>query len=225
MALWAAAVADRYPYIATRHTIFLAPFAIAAVSALLASVLGQKLWRGLLMATLLMSLSSVFAYSSHEYINSEDQNQALMKAALDYVHQSIPHNELILLDYQSAVTVAYYLCAPEETRRFYASEGEFIPLNCNGRSFVAMNYRTWVLNDKNFSPKFEKLAHNYDLKPGIRVWVFQTSWTASLDTDLQSHFPEFRALASKRFGKSIVIIPFIVSPELLPLPDATGIQP
>jgi 4-amino-4-deoxy-L-arabinose transferase-like glycosyltransferase len=225
MALWGAAVAGKYPYVPSRHTVFLAPFAIAAVSALLASILGQKLWRGLLIATLLMSVSSAFGYSSDAYITSEDQKRGLMNAALDYVHLSIPRNEVILLDYQSSVTVAYYLCTPEQTRQFYASEGEFIPLNCNGRSFIAMNYRTWVLNDKNFSYKFQKLTHQYELKPGHRVWVFQTSWIASLDTDLQQHLPEFRDLHSQRFGKSIVIIPFIVSPELLPLPDTTALQP
>jgi hypothetical protein len=225
MALWGAVVAGRYPYIPSRHTIFLAPFAVAAVSALLASVLGQKLWRGLLVATLLMSVSSALAYSSDTYTNPEDQKRAFMNAALNYVHQSIPRNELIVLDYQSGVTVGYYLCAPEETRRFYASEREFFSMNCDGRSFIAMNYRTWGLNDKNFSSTFEKFAHNYELKPGTRVWFLQTSWVAGLDTDLRSNVPKFRYLCSKRFGKSIVIIPFIVSPELLPLPETTEIQP
>jgi hypothetical protein len=216
MALWSAVVAGRYPYIADRHTIFLAPFAIAAVSALLASVLGQKLWRGLLVATLLMSVSCVFAYSSDGYMNSEGQSRAFMNAALRYVHQSIPSNDLILLDYQSAVSIAYYLCGPEEARQFFASQTEFIPLNCNGRSFISMNDRTWELNYKNFSYKFDRLVHQYELQSGTRVWVFQTSWAANLDANLQQNFPQFNCLTPKRFGKSIVILPFVVSPDLLP---------
>jgi Dolichyl-phosphate-mannose-protein mannosyltransferase len=216
MALWGAVVAGKYPYIGSRHTIFLAPFAIAAVSALLASVLGQKLWRGLLVATLLVSVSCAFAYSSDGYMNSEGQSRAFMVAGLRYVHQSIPSNDLILLDYQSGVTVAYYLCAPEETRQFYASEREFIPLNCNGRSFIFMNSRTWDLNYKNFSFKFDRLVHQYELQPGTRVWVFQTSWAANLDATLQQHLPQFNCLTPKRFGKSIVIIPFVVSSDLSP---------
>jgi hypothetical protein len=216
MALWGAVVAGRYPYIGSRHTIFLAPFAIAAVSALLASVLGQKLWRGLLVATLLVSVSCAFAYSSDGYMNSEGQSRAFMNDALRYVHQSIPSNDLILLDYQSGVTVAYYLCAPEESRQFYASEREFIPLSCNGRSFIFMNSHTWDLNFKNFSYKFDRLVHQYQLQPGTRVWVFQTSWAANLDTTLQQTSPQFNCLTPKRFGKSIVIIPFVVSPDLSP---------
>jgi hypothetical protein len=214
MAVSGAAVLGKYPYVPTRHTVFLAPFAIAAVSAFLASILGQKLWRGLLAAILLMSVSSAFAYSSDGNINPKDQERALMNAAVSYVKQSVPQNELILLDYQSAVTTAYYLCSPEETQRFAATEAEFIPLNCDGHPLIAMNYRTWALNEKNFPSKFDKLAHQYELKTGARVWVFQTSWAATLDTDMQRYFPEFHCLRSKRFGKSIVIIPFLVGPDL-----------
>jgi hypothetical protein len=161
-----------------------------------------------------MSVSSAFAYSSDGYINPKNQERAFMNAVVSYVKQSVPQNELILLDYQSAVTAAYYLCSPEETRRFYATEAEFIPLNCDGHPLIAMNYRTWALNEKNFPSKFDKLAHQYELKTGARVWVFQTSWAATLDTDMQRYFPEFRCLRSKRFGKSIVIIPFLVGPDL-----------
>jgi Dolichyl-phosphate-mannose-protein mannosyltransferase len=214
MALWGAAVLGKYPYVPARHTIVLSPFAIAAVSAFLASILGQKLWRALLAALLLMSVSSAFAYSSDGYINSKDQERALMNAALNYVNQSVPRNELILLDYQSSVTAAYYLCSPEETRRFYATEEEFIPLSCDGHHLVAMNYRTWAFNEKNFLSKFDKLAHLYPLKSRTRLWVFQTSWTANLDTDLPRYFPQFGCLRSKRFGKSIVIIPFLVGADL-----------
>ena len=216
MILWGAAVAGRYPYIPSRHTIFLAPFAIAAVSALLASVVGQKLWRSLLIAVLLMGVSTVFGDSPEASINTEGQGRAFMSAALNYARESIPPNELILVDYQSSLPIAYYLCASRESRAFYSSQTEFIPLSCSGHSFVSLNYRSWELNDINFPSKFEKLVSQYQLKPGDRVWVFQTTWTANLDTILQQHFPQFRCLAPKRFGKGIVVIPFVVNPERLP---------
>jgi 4-amino-4-deoxy-L-arabinose transferase-like glycosyltransferase len=216
MALWGAVIAGKYPYVPSRHTVFLAPFAIAAVSALLASVSGQKLWRGLLIAALLMGVTSVFGASPEKSINAEDQKRTLMNAALHYVHQSILPNDLILMDYQSSLPIAYYVCAPAETREFYTSEREFTRLNCSGHSFVALNYRSWELNDINFSPEFERLVHQFDLKPGDRVWVFQTTWVANLDSRLQRHFPKFRCLAPKRFGQAILIVPFVVSSELLP---------
>ena len=43
LAVWGASIATIYPYVGTRHTIFLAPFAIAAISFFLAAVSGQKL--------------------------------------------------------------------------------------------------------------------------------------------------------------------------------------
>ena len=44
IAVWGAAIAGIYPYVGSRHTVFLAPFAIAAASFLLAAVCGQRLW-------------------------------------------------------------------------------------------------------------------------------------------------------------------------------------
>jgi uncharacterized membrane protein len=216
MALWGAAIAGRYPYSPSRHAIFLAPFAIAVASALLASLAGQKLWRGLLIATLLMGVTNASGDVSESYLSTEDQSRTLMSAALSYVQKSIPGNDLILMDFKSSLTIAYYLCTPEEGRDTFASEREFIPMRCGGHSIMSLNYRVWELNEKNFLPAFEQMAHDCGLKPGDRVWVFQSGWEADLDADLQQHFPEFRHLAPRRFGGDIVIIPFVVSSELLP---------
>ena len=220
MAIWGAAIAGRYPYTPSRHIIFLAPFAIAASSALLASLVGQKLWRGFLIAALLLGATNASGDAFQSYLSTEDQRRTLMSAALSYVQKSIPGKDLILVDFKSSLAIAYYLCTPEEAHNSFASERQFIPMRCSGHSIVSLNYRVWDLNAKNFLPVFEQMAHEYRLKPGDRVWVFQTDWEADLDTDLQQHFPEFRHLAPKRFGGAIVIIPFVVSPQLLPAEPA-----
>jgi len=107
----------------------------------------------------------------------------------------------------------YYLCAPGEAGAFYESENELNPFRCGGHSFVALNYRSWVLTDKNLPARFRLLVEQRNLRPGSRVWLVQFSWRADLDADLRDNLPSFRCLASARFGKHIVIFPVQVGPE------------
>ncbi len=224
MAVWAAAIAGKYPYFAGRHTVLLAPFAIAVVSALLASVAAQRLWRGLLVGTVLAAVLSAFGYSAGSFPITEDQRRGLMSAAVRYVQETIPRNEPILLDYQSSMMAAYYLCAPEEARGFYASATELTPVSCNGHLFAALNFRSWMLTDKNFPSKFGELVRQFGMKRGNRVWVIQMGWGANLDAELRENVPQLRCLTAKRFGKEIVIIPLAVSRELSaePVADCEG---
>ena len=78
IAVWCAAIAGIYPYVGSRHTAFLAPFAVAAASYLLAAASGQRLWAGLLVATLLMVVSNTSHESAPTEEMSENQSPALM---------------------------------------------------------------------------------------------------------------------------------------------------
>jgi len=71
MILWGAAVAGRISLYPQPPHHLSSPFAVAAVSALLASIVGQKLWRGLLIAALLMGVSTVFGDSPAASINTK----------------------------------------------------------------------------------------------------------------------------------------------------------
>ena len=215
VAIWGAALAGKYPYVGSRHTVFLAPVAVAAVSALLASMATQKLWRGLLIAGLLMGVSNAWGHSPEALSTPANQRRALMSAAVTYMQQSIPRSDLILVDYQSSSAIEYYLCAATDIRTYPDPQGDFVPLSCNGHSIVSLDERSWELRAGNFSSAFERLAHQYGLKPGDRVWVFQTGWGVNLAAELQ-RYPQFRCLAPQRFGDNIAIIPFEVGPTLLP---------
>jgi hypothetical protein len=216
MGLWGAVVAGKYPYSPSRHIIFLAPFIIVAIGALLASILGQKLWRVSLLAILLVSVSVIFGDSSEASQTIDDKGRASMAAALNYVRSSIPANDLILLDTQTSLTLAYYLCAPGEIHEFYASQAQFVPLSCGGRSFITLSNKWWDLNPRNLPRVFQDLVRQYALKPGTQVWVVQTNWAVNLDAELPLQYPQLRCLVSKRSGKGIVIIPFTTTLEALP---------
>jgi len=218
LTLWGAVATGKYPYYPGRHTIILAPFAIAAVSALLAAVVRQKLWAGLALAAAVAVISSSAGYTAEAFPITRDQRRELMTEAVRYVQQSVPANEPILLDNQSSMMAAYYLCAPGEAGAFFESASEFTPFHCGGHFFAALNYRSWMLTEKNLPAKFHDFAKQWNLKPGNRIWMVQLSWRADLDEDLRNHVPAFRCLASTRFGKDIVVFPLQVSPELSAAP-------
>ena len=225
VAVWGAAIAGIYPYSGSRHTVFLAPFAIAAAGFLLAAVYGQKLWASLLIAALLMGASNASGRTFEPYIKKEDQRRTLMVAAMNEIRQSVPRSDLVLADFQSSFAIAYYLCGPRDIVEFVRFRGEFNEFNCGGHSIIFPSYHVWKLTSGNFLSEFEKMSHTFGLKPGDRVWVFQYGWGANLDKGLPAYLPKFRCLAPKRFGDNLTVIPFVVDPVLSPATPATNCAP
>jgi len=212
--VWCAAIAGIYPFVGSRHTAFLAPFAIAAASYLVAAASGQRLWAGILVATLLMVVSN----TSHGSVPTEEmvpnQSPALMASALGYMEQSIPRSDYILVDYQSSLPLAYYLCGPKTIFPIETFSGAFFEYSCNGYAVVPLNL--WKVIPGSFRLQFEKIARSHSLKPGDRVWVYQTGWGVDVGTDLAAHDTAFRCLAPKNFGGGITVTPFLVSPDFSP---------
>jgi 4-amino-4-deoxy-L-arabinose transferase-like glycosyltransferase len=223
--VWGAAIAGIYPYVGTRHTVFLAPFAIAAASFLLAVVCRQKLWAALLIAALFMGASNAYGKALEPYIGKENQSRTLIIAAMNEIRQSVPRGDLVLVDFQSSFAIAYYLCGPGEIVEITRLRGEFSEFSCGGHSIVFPSYHVWKLTAGNFPSQFEKMAHTYGLKPGDRVWVFQYGWGANLDTELPLHLPRFRCIAPKTFGDDLTVIPFVVAPDFAPATPAANCAP
>lgn len=220
LAVWCAAIAGIYPYVGSRHTAFLAPFAVAAASYLLAAVLGQRLWAGILVASLLLAVSN----TSHESVPTEEmtekQSPALMVSAVGYLEHSVPHADHILVDYQSSLPMAYYLCGPKVIFPIETFSGNYFDYACKGYSVVSLNM--WKVIPQNFQLQFEKMARSHSLRSGDRVWLYQTGWGADVGTELAGHDPAFRCLAPKKFGGGITVTPFIVGPDLSPEPPLGG---
>lgn len=211
---WGAAIGGVYPYVGSRHTIFLALFAIAAASFFLATLVRQKLWAGILAAVVLVGISNASEDPSRARITKENQRRELMASALNYIHASIPRGESILLDKQSSFMMAYYLCGPQETPSFDATQGEFFRFSCGGYSFVG--FSLWKLKADTFVSEFDRVAHTYGWKPGTRVWVVQAGWGVNLDVGLPSQSRQFRCLTPRIFGQNISVIPFVTAPDLSP---------
>jgi len=216
LAVWGASVAGFYPYVGSRHTVFLAPFLIAALSFLLAALNRQRLWAGLIIAALLVGVSNTSGKALETSISTQNQSRALMVAAMEHIQQRIPAGGEILTDYQSALMLVYYLCGP----KLVLPVGTFnLPLSrvkCNG--YTIGSFQIWNLDAAFFVSNFAKMAQAQRLKPGDRVWLFQSGWEVVLAQQLPVNSDKFRCVAPKNFGANISIIPLAVDQDFSPAP-------
>jgi uncharacterized membrane protein len=220
IAVLGAGIAGFYPYVGSRHTVFLAPFLIAALSFLLAAIYGQKLWAAILIAALLVGASNASGKMPESGITKENQSRALMDAAVNHVQQTIPPGDLILTDYESAIILVYYFCGP----KVILPTGTFnLPasrVKCNGHTIAS--FQTWSMDAAFFLSHFGIIAKAQRLKPGDRVWVIESGWSVALGRQLPFTSPEFRCLNPKTFGANISVIPFTVGPDLSPVATVTN---
>jgi Dolichyl-phosphate-mannose-protein mannosyltransferase len=211
--LWAAAIAGIYPYIGSRHTAVLAPFAIAAASFFFAYVSRQQLWSALLLASLLVGTANYFGNCPEPGIARRDQRRQLMTDAMNLM-RSIPEGDLILADMQGSQPLAYYYCGPDQPLFMTWSQANFGRLRCNGHEIVSLHF--WLLRPDGLTRPFEQVARSYGLKPGDRVWVFQAGWGGDLMAELPQQVEQLHCITPRTFGKNITIVPLMVGSDLSP---------
>jgi 4-amino-4-deoxy-L-arabinose transferase-like glycosyltransferase len=217
LAVWAAAIAGIYPYVGSRHTAVLAPLVMAAASFAFAAVCRKRLWATLLAASLLAGVSMLYGNPSEPGITQANQSRQRMTGTISYMHQALPAGDLILVDQESSLPLAFYYCEPQANLLNW-SGAEFDELRCQGHPVVTLHF--WHLRAEGLAESFEKMARHYGLKPGNRVWVFQAGWKGYLLAELPHELAQFRCVLPKTFGENITIVPLMVAPDLSPVAQA-----
>jgi dolichyl-phosphate-mannose-protein mannosyltransferase len=212
--VWLASIAGVYPYVGSRHTSFLAPFAIAAGSYVLAVVCGQRLWLAFLVAALL----AVGADTAHGAAPTEeiagDRSPALMVSTVRYLEQSVAPGDVVLVDYQSSLPFAYYLCGSRTIFPVEIFKGNYFEFKCDRYSVVSLHI--WKLIAASFPGQFEIMARDHHLRSGTRVWLYESGWGDDLELKLMTRNPAFRCLLPKRFGGGVTVTPYLVGPDYKP---------
>ena len=220
LCVFTAGVAGLYPYVGSRHTIFLAPFLIAALSFLFTRITREKLWAAMLIGFLLIGISDVSAKEIEPYIAKENQSRTLMKAAMDHIHQTIPPGSLIMTDYQSALLLVYYLCGPELILPVGMFNLPTSRLKCNG--YTIASFQAWDMQAPFFLSQFGMLARAQRVNPGANVWIFQSGWDPALAQELPLASPQFRCVKPTTFGGNISLFQLAVGPDFSPIPPGSG---
>jgi hypothetical protein len=214
IAVWGASLAAIYPYLGSRHTVFLAPFLVAGASYFLSAISGQRLWAGLAAAAALMILSQTADKPVEPNVSKVDGGPQVMAAAVNYMKQTIPPGDRIFVDFQSSLPITYYFCGPTKIVPIETFSGEYFDFTCNGNPIVSLH--TWKAGAVGFPMQFQKMALARGLKPGDQVWLYQTGWGDNLNTELDRHDPKFQCLNPRNFGPGVTVIPFVVGPDYLP---------
>jgi hypothetical protein len=200
-----------YPYVGSRHTVFLAPFLIAPLSFLIATISGRKLWAAIVIAALLVGSTYTGNKLSEPFISKENQQAALMKDAVKYIYQTIPPGERIVTDYQSAIMFVYNFCGSQQILPVGAFSLPVSRFRCHG--YTIASYQAWGMQAPFFLANFPKIAKAQNLNPGDKVWVVQSGWGVTLARELISSNPQFRCLNPKNFGDNISIFQLAVGSD------------
>ncbi len=211
---------DVYPYGGTRHSVFLAMFAIPGISLCVAGITKQrKLW-GIVAAALIGLLGFAFPSVRHPYISRTDQQRGQMDHAVRFVQEELPPAAPIFVDYESGIMLGHYLCEQKQVVYDNSIPG-FLVFDCGGHRIVSMLHDLWAFTPQTFFQQWRDLVHNGNFQPGETVWVGQVGWIVTLDDTLRRKFPEFHDLQTSSFGNNIRFfrlavgqpMPAVVSPD------------
>jgi hypothetical protein len=199
----AAALAGRYPYGGNRHCVFLAMFAVAAISYLLAMAVHQRTPRGVVLAFALVVACNLFGKPRAPFILRADQRKMHMAQALGAIEQQIPSSEPIFADYESSLLLGHYLCQQKPVS-FDDSPYGFQKFRCGGHTVIAVHPEPMIFTAENFPARWEQLATSWHLSSGERIWVVQAGWDVGLASQL-SKSRDFQLFQLESFGNNIAI--------------------
>jgi 4-amino-4-deoxy-L-arabinose transferase-like glycosyltransferase len=218
--VWGASIAGFYPYFGGRHTMYLAPFVIAPLSFLLASISQQKFRAAIVVAVLIAIASNSSGKTFEPYITKENQSRGLMEAAMKQMREKVAPADVILTDYESALVLVHYFCGPKVIFPPGIFNSPDSPVNCDGHTIAS--FQTWSMQPVFFLSNFSKTVKSLRIESGARIWVFQSGWGVTFAANLPLSSPIFRCLVPENFGANISLIPFEVGPDLSPIPVVTN---
>jgi hypothetical protein len=197
----AAAIVDLYPYGGTRHSAFLIPFAVSAVSLTIARMSSWRLAPGVGIAVLIVAVCQLFGVPHRPYMRREDQRRSNMTQAMDAIRQRVSPGDVIFVDFQTSFLLRFYLCP--EISFTGLPPAAFRNFSCGGHRVISLGPETNVLTANLFPRRWDEMVRAYTLKPGQTVWIFQAGWDIGLARELQERLPEFHDLKAESFGRNI----------------------
>jgi hypothetical protein len=224
-----AALLGIYPYGGTRHGAVVAPFAIAGAAiglATLSTKIGAKssplasLASTLLPVGVLLALCNFFP-APPPLIKAKNHSGHLIRAAIDYLHQSAPPGSVVFADYESGLLMGYYGCGHGIVQIFPPVE-RFARGDCGSYTTISARPEEWRFKADNLRGELQSAAASNQLPAGTKVWLFDAGWI----NDLAPAISRGADCAEPRFfGENILICQLTVAQNApQPTPSAGEIS-
>jgi hypothetical protein len=202
---WAAVAAGLYPYGRTRQCVFLAIFAVAGVSVVLARIAKERIGPALALTTGILVLCHSFGTPpGRDMLPIADQRHEQMDQALAFIRREVSAGDAIYLNKSTEFQLAHYLC-DQKPVVFDHSVAGFESFQCQGLRVVSTFPNDDAILLETFPSKWHEMAHAYGLNPGSKVWVVQGGWTRGFAESLRARFPELPELEPHSFGQYLEI--------------------
>jgi 4-amino-4-deoxy-L-arabinose transferase-like glycosyltransferase len=198
----AAAVVDLYPYGGTRHSSFLAMFAIAGTTLPLEKWSGERVIQGLVAAVVAVAACHGFGAPHRPYMRRPDQSLANMAQAMAAIRHEVPVGAPIFVDPQTSLLLRQYLC-PDAPEAVDTQAPRLRTYACLEHPVILARSEAWIISAPQFLDRWQDVLSVAARKPGEPVWVFQAGWDIGLAGALRRDYPELRDLAVESFGRNI----------------------
>jgi len=198
---WGVAIAGLYPLGATRHSSFLAPFAIAGICLGLGALVpaGNTIkYAGIVLC---LAVCNLFP-APPPPIHTTDQLNARMTDAVTYLDASVPPGSVFLTDYESGLLLGYYFCG-HGVVQIFPPQQPLARAECGQYSVLATSFRDWKFLAETFPSQFANARK--DIAPGTQVWLFYAGWINDSAPALKKELTGFGCPAPANFGENILI--------------------
>jgi hypothetical protein len=199
---WGAALAGLYPLGATRHSAFLAPFAITGACIGVARLIAVREW--IKQLTLLASLAVCnFFPAPPPPIHPRDQDRARMQEAASYLRAEAKPGAVFLADYESGLLLGYYVCGHGVVQVFPPLK-PMAEAECGRYRVIATSDREWKFLADTIPSRVDEATRNFALASNTEVWIFYAGWINDSAPALTVKLAALGCSAPKKFGENIL---------------------
>jgi hypothetical protein len=203
----AAALARQYPYGGTRHSAWLLVFAVTGVCIGIASWAKTRFWLTSGVVTCGLIVANFFP-SPAPLIRPKNQLRGLMKEAVTSFRESAPPGAVVIADYQSGLLLGYYACGHGIVQVF-PPMNDFVRADCGSYTVITPSSRDFRFYGENIADRLGRIAREYKLNSGTKVWFFDAGWITDSAPALEQEMGKL-GCSPHKFGENIFWCPIVM---------------
>lgn len=197
------ALAGLYPYGATRHNAFLAPFGLSGAAIGLALWKPNQRWIRPLILFVCLALCNFFP-APPPLIRARNQRRGLMEEAVNSLRGSAPAGSVVFADYESGLLLGYYACGHGIVQIFPPLK-PFARSHCGSYTVITTRPQEWKFRAEDLPTQLANVAEAYQLVPGAKLWIFDAGMITDTVPALRKELEPLGCSVPQSFGENIFL--------------------